>query len=148
MIRNKLISDLIRDEGSVISHNQLHTLYKDSEGYYTIGYGRLLEEKLSGGISEGEARYLLTNDIDSCKRQVINSFSYYYSAPEPVQRGIINMCFNLGLPRLKKFVKMHRALGIGDYTTAAKEALDSKWAGQVGDRAQRIADLFISVVKD
>lgn len=149
MVRKELISDIIRDEGSVISEESLrHIIYKDSKGYHTIGYGRLLDENLGGGISEGEARYLLNNDIASCERQVINAFPYYYSAPEPVQRGLINMCFNLGLPRLKKFVKMHRALDSNDYITAAKEALDSKWAGQVGDRAQRIADLFISAVKD
>ena len=52
------------------------------------------------------------------------------------------MCFNLGLPRLLKFKKMIIALEQGYYDQAADEALDSQWARQVGDRAQRIATAF------
>ena len=37
---------------------------------------------------------------------------------------------------------MLSALEKGDYNVAAKEALDSNWAKQVGDRANRIAKVF------
>jgi lysozyme len=49
------------------------------------------------------------------------------------------MCFNLGMPRLRQFRNMLAALEAGDFETAAREALDSRWAGQVGARAERIA---------
>jgi len=52
------------------------------------------------------------------------------------------MCFNLGWPRLSRFEKMLEALKAKDFDTAATEALDSKWADQVGDRAKRIAEVF------
>lgn len=142
MNKKLLIDNLRKDEGSVIQKGR-HVLYADHLGNMTIGYGRLLEAKQGGGITELEAKLMLGVDIDRCQSEVSKEFSYYYAAPEPVQRGLVNMCFNLGLPRLKKFVKMHSALEAQDYQRAADEALDSKWARQVGRRAQRIADLFL-----
>ena len=38
--------------------------YKDSLGYLTIGYGRLIDKSKGGGISETEAEYLLANDVN------------------------------------------------------------------------------------
>lgn len=53
------------------------------------------------------------------------------------------MCFNLGWPRLETFHGMFAALMSGEYAAAAREALDSKWEKQVGERAARIADAFL-----
>jgi lysozyme len=52
------------------------------------------------------------------------------------------MALNLGWPRLSAFRNMLAALQAMDYATAAREALDSKWAKQVGARAERIAALY------
>lgn len=51
----------------------------------------------------------------------------------------MNMCFNLGISRLKGFKRMIVALEKKNYTVAAMEALDSKWSTQVGQRAKDIA---------
>jgi len=51
---------------------------------------------------------------------------------------MVNMCFNLGYPRLSKFKKFLAAMEDNDFETAAKEMMDSKWATQVGDRAERL----------
>ena len=48
------------------------------------------------------------------------------------------MAFNLGLPRLKKFQLMFKALNEGDYKQASVEGLDSRWAKQVYNRAKRL----------
>ena len=61
---------------------------------------------------------------------------------EARQRALLNMCFNLGWPRLSGFKEMLLCLQAGSYARAAEEAKDSKWARQVGDRALRIAKLF------
>lgn len=37
---------------------------------------------------------------------------------------------------------MRKALGQNDFALASKEALSSKWAKQVGERAHHIAALF------
>jgi lysozyme len=60
---------------------------------------------------------------------------------EARQRAVVNMCFNLGITRLLGFSKALAALKAGQYEEAARQFLDSRWATQVGQRAQRIAEL-------
>lgn len=126
---NKLTKQLMRDEGLRLKP------YRDTVGKLTIGVGRNLDDN---GITEDEAAYLLQNDIAVSEREL--SRLPWFSGLDDVRKGaIINMHFNLGLPRLLTFRKMIAALDAGDYEQAANEALDSRWAEQVGDRAVRLA---------
>lgn len=109
--------------------------YTDTVGKLTIGWGRNLEEN---GISQEEADYLFDNDIAICEKE-LSKCKWYVDQPEGVQAALLNMCFNLGLPRLKGFKRMISALKEKNYTQAAIEALDSKWAKQVGQRAKDVA---------
>lgn len=133
---SRLQDDLWRDEGFV-PHG-----YPDSEGYLTIGVGRLIDQRLGGGITKTEARYLLENDIRKVLGALDRALPWWRSLPEGRMRALANMCFNLGLPRLLGFKKMLKALEAHDWERAADEALDSKWARQVGARSDRIADLL------
>ena len=131
-----IVADLKRDE-RFVSH-----AYLDSEGYWTIGYGRLIDKRLGGGITETEAETLLDHDLRDTRTDLDHALPWWRGLPQPWQRGLVNMAFNLGLPRLRGFKKMLAALEAGDGEQAAAEALDSKWARQVGERAQRIAALY------
>lgn len=144
-------NDLKRDEG-FRSH-----VYLDSEGYPTIGYGRhvgpqipeemrdqlnkILPQTLAG-ITKEEADYLLTNDICTTLGEIVDNFDWFADLDRVRQRALANMAFNLGLPGLRTFTNMLGALKAGDYTKAHKEALNSLWAGQVGQRAVRIAKML------
>ncbi|KKM23512.1 hypothetical protein LCGC14_1614470 [marine sediment metagenome] len=132
----KLVDELKRDE-RFVRHG-----YMDDRGNLTIGYGRLIDKKLGGGLTEPEAHQLLLNDIASAIKDLDRNFPWWRGMPDDAQRALSNMCFNLGLPHLSLFVKMLAAMKAGDMPTAADEALDSRWAGQVGDRAIRIAELI------
>jgi lysozyme len=48
----------------------------------------------------------------------------------------------MGLPRFKQFKKMIAALEEGDWSEAANQMMDSKWAQQVGMRAARLATMM------
>ena len=50
------------------------------------------------------------------------------------------MCFNMGAPRLGQFKKFIAAINDGNWNTAAVEMMDSRWAKQVGVRAERLRD--------
>lgn len=128
-----LKDDLIRDEGLRLKP------YKDTVGKITIGVGRNLDDV---GISPLEANTLLENDINRTLSDLDDNAPWWRSLPEDAQRGIANMCFNMGWPRLSKFRKMLTALEENRFNDAAREALDSKWASQVGNRSERIADLY------
>lgn len=130
----KLRDDLARDEGLRLRP------YKCTAGYLTIGYGRNLE---GNGITREEADAMLEHDIDVVSKDLDKNIPWWRQMPEPAQRGLINMAFNLGWPRLKLFANMLAALKSGNYFEAAQHALDSKWSFQVGDRAIRIGELFM-----
>lgn len=130
---DKLRDDLKRDEGVSLKP------YKDSVGVLTIGVGRNIEDV---GISHEEAGILLDNDIERSLGDLDRELPWWRLLPDDVQRGLANMSFNLGITRLLKFKRMIAALKARDWNDAAKEALDSKWAEQVGPRAHRIAKLF------
>lgn len=109
--------------------------YHDLVNKWTVGYGRNIEDN---GISKEEAELMFDNDFARCQRELA-PFSWYVNQPQNVQDALMNMCFNLGIGRLLGFKKMIRALTVKDYTQAAIEALDSKWAKQVPNRAKDIA---------
>ena len=110
--------------------------YKDTEGVLTIGYGHNLEE----GISEDIARYILEEDIFNHALELKEAFPVIMELSTVRRDVLINMAFNLGVSRLRKFKKMWEALYIEKYSVAADEMLDSKWREQVGDRAVELAD--------
>jgi lysozyme len=53
---------------------------------------------------------------------------------------VMDMAFNMGVPRLCKFKKMWAAIEAGDFDTASVEMLDSRWARQVKSRATKLSD--------
>lgn len=109
--------------------------YTDTVGKTTIGYGRNLEDN---GISKAEADFMFSNDLNKC-RSLLSLQDWYTMQPVHVQNALLNMCFNLGFAGLLKFKNMIEALKEKDYTKAAMEALNSKWAEQVGQRAKDVA---------
>ncbi len=112
--------------------------YKCSAGKLTIGYGRNLEDN---GISEAEAEQMFHNDIQACYAACVK-FPFWNKLNEARQAVVIDMCFNLGITRMKTFKKMLAALEVGAYNRAAKEMLASKWASQVKTRATELADIM------
>lgn len=122
---------LVRHEGMRLKP------YLDSEGIMTIGVGRNLEDK---GISEHEAMHLLSNDIQDAYMEAFDKVPGFPAMSGVRKRVMVNMVFNLGMPRLSGFRRMFVALKLGDFENAAREMLDSKWASQVGNRALELAE--------
>ena len=111
--------------------------YICTAGKITVGIGRNLEDR---GLSMTEIEYLFANDLVIVARDCIKLFRDFDSiTPVHRQAALLDMCFNLGGPRLAKFVNMRAAVDLRDWKTAAKEALDSKWATDVGTRAITIS---------
>lgn len=113
--------------------------YRCTAGKLTIGYGRNLDDV---GISKEEANVMLGEDVRGVIRQLNHALPWWSKLTFGRQEALVNMGFNLGVPRLLGFKNMLAALQRGDYAKAADEALDSLWAKQVGDRAKRVAKLI------
>ena len=110
--------------------------YKCSTGHLTIGYGRNLEDK---GINKREANTLLQNDIQSAMNGAKNIF-HFDRVNNARQAVLINFVFNIGETTARKFKKMIKAIQEEDYEQAAEELLNSRYAQQVGKRAEELAE--------
>lgn len=119
-----LISSIIDAEGIRKS------VYKDHLGYYTIGIGFLVDEKLNAGLSIDECMYILNSRLQGIEKQ-LNAFSWFKKSDRPRQEALIHLAYNLGVGGLLKFKKMLACFDNNDYAGAVKELLDSLWAKQV-----------------
>lgn len=117
-------------------------LYKDTEGFLTIGYGWCPEKN---PMSEELAEIVLEYHINQVEKNLLSLFtiSEWYLKLDPVRQSVImDLAYNMGLDRLLGFQKMIDAIKENDFDTAANEMLNSKWHLQVGKRAEALADIF------
>jgi lysozyme len=105
-------------------------------GNLTIGVGRNLNAE---GVSPDEITLMLNNDIIAVNDSLESTFPWTTTL-DPVRFGVLqNMCFNLGIEGISEFINMLAQVQSGDYAAAAQDMLQSKWAEQVGARAQRLS---------
>ena len=128
--RERLLEQLRADE-AFAAHP-----YRDTVGKLTIGYGRNLDDV---GISEAEGAMLLNNDLTVAVDAVFDRLPWHVHLNAARRAVLYAMAFNMGIGRLLTFRKMLAAAEVEAFASAAREMLDSKWAGQVGDRARRLA---------
>ncbi|HPG40887.1 MAG TPA: glycoside hydrolase family protein [bacterium] len=111
-------------------------MYRDGEGILTIGYGHNLE---TGELRDEAIELILQHDVEAAEQAVRSELPYFDELSDLRRETLVEMVFNLGLPRFLGFKKMLAALEVRDYAAAAREMLDSKWARQVGKRAKTLA---------
>ena len=146
------LTKLIEHEGMVL------TVYEDSLGIETISIGRNLKDRgiskeeleymdivnigavYDHGITEADARYLAMNDIKIVENELVAVHPCVEKLDSVRQLVLMDMAFNMGVPRLCKFLKMWNAIHEQNYEAASFEMLDSRWAKQVGRRATILSD--------
>lgn len=112
--------------------------YIDSVGVQTIGIGHNLHKPLSRKAVEQIFRDDLNDVINEC----LHAFPWFTELTKHRQHVVLDMCFNLGMTRLRGFVNFLKAMELGEYDTAANEMLDSLWAKQVKGRALELAQMI------
>ena len=116
-------------------------VYMCSAGYETIGVGRNIAE--SGlGLSDDEIEYLLNNDVNRVREELEDTYFWFAALNEARQDAMIDICFNLGITRLRGFVKAVEAMSREQVDIAADEFMDSRWSQQVGNRAVEVTEMI------
>ena len=113
--------------------------YRCSAGKLTIGVGRNLDDN---GITRAEAMMMLRNDLTRTRFGLEKVFPGFLGLSRRRRMALIDMCFNLGLPRFLQFKQMLAAVVACDFKRAAEEMLSSVWAKQVGQRARTLATMM------
>jgi lysozyme len=112
--------------------------YLDHLGNPTIGYGTLLP------LSRAESVLLLRHRLIQKENDLMLSTTFR-QANADARSILLNMAYQLGTKGLLKFKKMLQALDEHDYEEASVQMLDSKWATQTPERANRLADLMRNI---
>ena len=114
--------------------------YLDTVGIWTIGVGHTGGVKKGDTITKQQAMALLEEDIQEALADAKIVCSGWWEGLSGPRKGImVNMAFNLGRAGLAGFKNTLRYIREGNYEQAAYNMMQSKWARQVGKRANRLA---------
>jgi lysozyme len=135
----QLREELKEDEGCK------YEIYLDHLGLPTHGIGHLItewdeeyEKPVGTPISEDRVNNCFQTDVHGTVEECKKLFDNFDDLPEEVQLILCNMMFNMGRPRLSKFVKFRAAIDDNDWLEAATQMEDSRWHKQVTNRANRL----------
>nr|139L_A Chain A, T4 LYSOZYME [Tequatrovirus T4] len=137
-------------------------IYKDTEGYYTIGIGHLLTKSPSlnaakseldkaigrntnGVITKDEAEKLFCQDVDAAVRGILRNAKLkpVYDSLDCVRRAaLINMVFQMGETGVAGFTNSLRMLQQKRWDEAAVNLAKSRWYNQTPNRAKRVITTF------
>ena len=147
-----LLEELVKHEGLRLQ------VYQDTLGIDTIGIGRNLKDRgiskeeldeldiptidhvYEYGITEADAMILAENDVQIVEEELLRAHPCVEDLDAVRQLVLVDMAFNMGVPRLCKFKKMWNAVHEKKFDIAAKEMLDSRWATQVKSRSVKLAN--------
>ena len=83
--------------------------YQDSLGYLTIGYGKLIDKRLDGKLSEKICDLILQEELNDCYIE-LRGYAWFVMQDEIRQQVLMELCFNMGLPHFLKFNNMINCL--------------------------------------
>jgi lysozyme len=115
-----------------------------------VGVGHLCVEDFWEDDKEYEEKFLMTileHDLQTAIKGAkdLMSENGCMDMDEIAEEIIIEMIFQLGKTGVSKFRNMWKALSALDYSTAAEQMLDSRWAKQTPNRANGMADIMRSL---
>ena len=136
--------DQLREELK-IDEGVKYEIYLDHLGLPTFGIGHLVVEgdpeygqAVGTPVSESRVNECFDKDVEIMLGECRKLYDDFDDLPEEAQLIIANMMFNMGRPRLSKFIGMKRGIDDRDWNAAADEMVDSRWYRQVTNRAERL----------
>lgn len=138
---NNLIDNLKSDEGWDAF------AYQDHLGYWTIGYGFLIDPQKGGGLPRHIGEIWLKYAAEIRYEELRKRLPWLDDMPESVQRALGNMAYQMGVHGVLGFPNMLQSLQDRDWEAAADHGLDSEWfRDQTPERAKRVTDLIRDTV--
>tara|TARA_R110002124_G_scaffold277907_1_gene449562 strand:- start:548 stop:1030 length:483 start_codon:yes stop_codon:yes gene_type:complete len=151
----QVYEEISADEGKV-----LHA-YLCSEHHKTVGIGhKVLETDAENrlyiygagddvaddqSISEGRCYELFQEDVQVAIGGCERIYGNWEELPQEAQHILVNMCFQLGQRGLSKFKNFKVAIEDYQWQRAAEEMLDSRWAKQTPERAERLKSRMLAL---
>lgn len=152
-----MIFEMLRlDEGLKLD------VYKDTEGYWTVGIGHLLtknpskdvaiqeldklvERKTLGKITNEEAQKIFLEDVKKVDQgiQSNSTLKPVFDSLDPVRQDALrNMVFQMGVAGVATFKNSLRLIQSKQWDQAAINLKQSKWFKQTPNRAGRVIEVM------
>ena len=113
-------------------------VYKCSQGFETIGYGRNIS-KTGPGISKEEGEFLLERDVQGIVNWLERSLPYFSGLDRDVASVLVALAYQLGTAGLLRFALTLDHIEKNELREAGDELLRSRFASQTPARAHRLA---------
>ncbi len=151
----KVYEEIAADEGKI-----LHC-YMCSENHKTVGIGHKVlpndpEANLpvhgayddvpeEEGITEDRCYELFQHDVQLAIAGCKGIYSNWEEIPQEMRHILVNMCFQLGQTGLSRFKNMNAGVAQEAWGIVSMEMMDSRWAQQTPERAERLRDRVLAV---
>ncbi|MEG3135673.1 glycoside hydrolase family protein [Rouxiella sp. T17] len=133
---------LYQEKRGIFRNNKFYP-YKDSLGYWTIGYGRLIKAGLYiEGITEAQADAFLEEDLAEARKGAV-SLKLNLPTYSRWNDFLVLMVFQLGLTKTKEFHRFLAAMTNSNYATAVAEIRNSNWYRQTPNRVDSMFDYVL-----
>ena len=129
--------------------------YRDTTGHLTYGYGHKVlpgepeyDQPVGTPVPKEKIEATFQKDMEDALDDARSVFSGFDELPRTAQVAIASMAFQMGRQDLAGFKKFKAAVEAEDWETASKEMLDSKWATQTPNRAERLASSVKGIAQE
>ena len=120
--------------------------YLDSLGHPTIGYGHLITKKEKKNFKAKFSKKFLSKLFDKDFRIALTAYKKnfnYKKHSKDTKEVLIEMIFQLGIKKQKKFVKMNKHMKNNNMFLAALEMKRSLWYKQTPKRVDGLIKLLL-----
>lgn len=132
----KLQPELTFEEGNI------PYAYKDHLGYLTIGIGFLIDKNKGGRLYPEEIAFIFANRVSKIEAKLREKLPFFKDLDDARQRVLMQMAWQMGVEGLMQFVNTLKMVEQRNYQGAAAGMLQSLWAKQTPDRANRLSKMM------
>ena len=118
-----------------IGHKILDTDPEKELEIYGVNWEEVPDDQC---ITEDRCYILFQEDVQIAIGGCMNIYSNWDELPQEMQHVLVNMAFQMGQRGLSNFKNMKAAIEEQDFAKAAVEMMDSRWASQTPERAERL----------
>ena len=120
--------------------------YSDKLGYKTIGYGHLIKSNEKNFLKEKFSKKYLLNLFELDFKKAYHDYKKNYKNKNHlkfIQEIYIEMIFQLGIKKQKKFIKMNKCIDSSNFYMAALEMKNSRWYQQTPKRVESLIKILL-----
>ena len=119
--------------------------YRCTEGHLTGGYGHKMLEGETAPTDHKGWLEIFERDFARAMTGAEDVLMLCPNIHETARHIVVEMVYQMGAYGVSKFKGMLKALQNGDYKQASVEMLDSRWAKQTPNRANRMAERMANI---